>query len=146
MNTSSKLFRLAASVMAAGGLCWVLKFVVIAATDGATSGLPDTLTAVLYITAVLLMVAGMAGLGVALLSGRNLLLRVLGGVGGVVTWVVSYAVIGTVMGAVAPDSGPSWLDDELEIVATGAILMTVGLLLARRAPRHERADAVSVPN
>lgn len=140
MNTSSKLFRPSAAALAAGGLCWVLKFVVIAATDGAVSGLPDTLTAILYITAVTLMAAGMAGLGVALLSGRHLLLRVLGAIGGLVGWVLSYAAIATLVQAIGTESGPPWLHDELEIVVTGAVLMTVGLLLARRTPHRPHAD------
>ncbi|KAA1426408.1 hypothetical protein [Nocardioides antri] len=138
MNTSSKLFRASAAALAAGGLCWVLKFVVIAATDGAVSGLPETLTAILYITAVTLMALGMAGLGVALLSRRHVLVRVLGAVGGIVAWVLSYAVIAAVVNALATDSGPSWLREELEIVVTGAVLMTVGLLLARRASDRPR--------
>jgi hypothetical protein len=146
MNTSSKLFRVCAAVLAVGGLCWVLKFIVIAATDGAVSGLPDTLTAVLYIAAVLLMVAGMAGLGAALLAGRHPLLGVLGAIGGVVGWVASYALIGALVAPIPTGSGPSWLADELEIVVTGALLMTVGLLLARRTPQHERADAASMAN
>jgi hypothetical protein len=131
MNTSTKLYRLAAAVLAAGGFCWVAKFVVIAATDGATSGAPDTITSILYITAVSLMVLGLVGLGVAVTAGRHVALRILGGVAGLVTWVVSYMVVDAVAKAIAGDSGPSWLEDEVGIVATGAILMTVGLLLAR---------------
>lgn len=140
MNTSTKLFRVSAAVLAAGGLCWVAKFVVIAATDGAVSGLPDTLTSILYIAAVTLMAAGMAGLGAAL-AGRHVLVRVLGAVGGVVTWVLFYAAIATVVRAVASESDPPWLHDELEIVVTGALLMTVGLVLARRAPHRPSVDA-----
>jgi hypothetical protein len=131
MNTSSKLFRLSAAALAAGGFCWVVKFVVIAATDGAVSGMPDTATSILYITAVTLMAAGLAGLGVALLAGRHVLLRVLGAVGGLVAWVLSYMVIEGVAQAIVGDTDPVWLGDEIGIVATGAILMTVGLLLAR---------------
>ena len=142
MNTSTKLYRLAAAVLAAGGFCWVLKFVVIAATDGATSGAPDTITSILYITAVSLMVLGLVGLGVAVTAGRHVVLRVLAGVAGVVTWVVTYMVVDTVAQAVAGDSGPSWLEDEVGIVATGAILMTVGLLLARsKQPTRSLAQA-----
>ena len=138
MNTSSKIFRIAAGVLATGGFLWVAKFVVIAATDGAVSGLPDTLAAILYVSAVALMAAGMAGLGVALLSGRHPALQALGAVGGLVAWVLSYMAIAYLVQALATSSGPSWLQDELEIVVTGAVLMTVGLLLARRTvtPAH----------
>jgi hypothetical protein len=131
MNTSSKLFRISAASLAAGGFCWVAKFVVIAATDGATSGLPDTATAILYITAVTLMTAGLAGLGVAVLTGRHAAIRVLGAVGGVLTWVISYMVLEGIAQAITGDTDPVWLRDEIGIVTTGAVLMTLGLLLLR---------------
>ena len=131
MTTSSKSFRLAAAVLAAGGLCWVVKFVVIAATDGALSGTPDTVTGLLYLAAVALMALGTAGLGVALLSGRHLVLRIAGAIGGLVVWWLSYMVIEGVAQAIVGDTDPVWLGEEIGVVATGAILMTIGLLLAR---------------
>lgn len=137
MNTSSKLYRPSAAMLAAGGFCWVTKFVVIAATDGATSGAPDTAVAVLYITAVALMAIGLAGIGVALFAGRHPLLRAAGAVGGLVTWVVSYMTIETAAKAVAGETGPVWLGEEIGIVATGAVLMSVGLMLARPTPARQ---------
>lgn len=131
MNTSSKHFRLSAAVLAAGGFCWVVKFVVIAATDGAVSGTTDLVTAVLYMSAVALMALGMASLGVALLAGRHIALRVAGALGGLLAWALSYmAIEGIAMGIVG-DTDPVWLGEEIGIVATGAVLMTLGLLLAR---------------
>jgi hypothetical protein len=139
MNTSSKLYRLSAAVLAAGGFCWVVKFVVIAATDGALSGTPETATSILYISAVALMTLGMACLGVALLAGRHLALRVAGAVGGLVAWALSYMVIEGIAMAIVGDTDPVWLGEEIGIVSTGAVLMTVGLLLAR--PTSTRAYA-----
>ena len=133
MNTSSKLLRLSAAALAAGGFCWVVKFVVIAATDGAVSGVAETVAAVLYITAVALMALGSAGLAVALLASRHVVLRVAGGLGGVVAWWVSYNVIEGIAQAIVGDTDPVWLGEEIGIVATGAVLMTIGLLLARSA-------------
>jgi hypothetical protein len=140
MNTSSKLFRLSAAVLAAGGFCWVVKFVVIAATDGAVSGMPDTATAILYISAVALMALGLAGLGVALLAGRHVVLRILGAVGGLVAWVISYMVIEGIAKAIVGDTDPVWLGEEIGIVATGAVLMTIGLLLARPSSTRSYAE------
>ncbi len=132
-------------MLAVGGLCWVLKFIVIAATEGALNGTPATVAGLLYVTAVSLMVLGMAGLGVTLLSGRHWALRVLGAVGGLVGWVLSYAVIETLAQAVVGDTDPLWMHEEIGIVATGAILMTVGLLLARaRSSEAERPTPVPV--
>lgn len=131
MNTSTKLFRSSAAALAAGGFAWVVKFVVIAATDGATSGLADAATGVLYITAVTLMALGMAGLGTALLADRHVLLRPLGALGGLVAWWLSYMVIESISQAIAGDTDPVWLGEEIGIVATGAVLMAFGLLLLR---------------
>ncbi len=131
MNTSSKLFRPAAAALAAGGLCWVIKFVVIAATDGATSGVAATSTAALYISAVALMALGLAALGVAVTLGRNVALRVLAAIAGLFVWVVSYLVIEGVAVGIVGETDPVWLGEEIGIVATGAVLMTFGLLLVR---------------
>ena len=143
MNTSSKHYRLSAAVLAAGGFCWVVKFVVIAATDGAVSSTAETATGVLYLTAVALMAIGMASLGIALLAGRHIVLRVAGAIGGLVGWWLSYLVIEGIAMAIVGDTDPVWLGDEIGIVATGAVLMTVGLLLAR--PNSTRAPAEVAP-
>ena len=130
MNTSSKSFRLSASVLAIGGLCWVVKFVVIAATDGATSGTADTVAGVLYLSAVTLMALGLAGLGASVLAGRHVVLRILGAVAGVVTWAATYMLLESIAQGVVGDTDPVWLGEEVGIVLTGAVFMTVGLLLA----------------
>ncbi len=144
MNTSSKLFRPSAIALAIGGACWVLKFVVIAATDGALSGLPATATSILYIGAVSLMASGMAGLSVAVLAGRHVAIRVVGAVGGLVAWVLTYMVVEGVAQALTGDTDPAWLGEEIGIVATGAVLMTLGLLLLRSSasPTRDLARAV----
>ena len=138
MNPSSKLFRPAAALLAAGGACWVTKFVVIAATDGAVSGFPDTLTGILYLSAVSLMVIGLATLFVALTQRLHPVLRALAGLVGVVAWGVTYVVLEMVAQGVVGDSGPSWLPEEIGIVVTGAAFLTLGLLLGRRGGVRER--------
>lgn len=141
MNTSSKSFRTSAYLLAAGGACWVVKFVVIAATDGAVSGVADTVTAVLYLSAVALMALGLAALGVAALAGRHPAVRVLGGIAGLLTWALSYLLIEGVAQAIVGTTDPAWIGEEIGIVLTGAVLMTVGLMLAR--PRAARAVGVA---
>jgi hypothetical protein len=143
MNTSSKHFRLSAAVLAAGGFCWVVKFVVIAATDGAVSGTADLVTAVLYMSAVALMALGMASLGVALLAGRHIALRLAGAVGGLLAWWLCYLVVEGIAMTIVGDTDPVWLGEEVGIVATGAVLLAVGLLLAR--PSSTRAYAEAAP-
>ncbi|MGB9013226.1 MAG: hypothetical protein WCB95_10285 [Aeromicrobium sp.] len=144
MNTSSKLFRLSAIALAIGGACWVLKFVVIAGTDGAVSGLPLTAASVLYIGAVSLMAFGMAGLAVAALARRHVAIRVVGAVGGLVAWVLTYMVVEGIAQALTGNTDPAWLGEEIGIVATGAVLMTLGLVLLRSSasPTRNLARAV----
>jgi hypothetical protein len=144
MTTSSKLLRRSAAVLATGGFLWVTKFVVIAATDGATSGAPNTITSVLYLSAVALMVLGLAGVGVGLMSGRHVALRICGGVVGALSWIVTYVVVDGVSKAVAGDAGPTWLSDEIGIVTTGAVLMTIGLALAKPRSASSTYDTVTV--
>jgi hypothetical protein len=145
MNTSSKSFRTSAALLAAGGLCWVVKFVVIAGTDGALTGAPDTVAGVFYLAGVGLMALGLAGLGFSLFSSRHLVLRVLAAGAGLVTWWVTYMLIETVARSIVGDTDPVWLGEEVGIVSTGAVLMTLGLLLARpRADRRRPAPAPAV--
>jgi hypothetical protein len=143
MNTSSKRLRLAGAVLAAGGFCWVTKFVVIAATDGATSGLADTVTGVFYLTAVALMALGTAGVAVALLDGRHPLMRAAGAIGGLVAWWATYVGIEWVAQAATGTTNPVWIGEEIGIVATGAVLLTVGLLLARPAQERIHVDVAA---
>lgn len=118
----------------------MVKFVVIAATDGATTSAADTVTAVLYLAAVGLMCLGFAGIGASLLSGRHIALRILGALGGVVAWYVTYLLVEGIAQAVIGDTDPVWLGEEIGIVLTGALLMTIGLLLSRPASTRTRAD------
>ena len=143
MNTSSKLLRRSAAVLAAGGFLWVAKFVVIAATDGAATGTPKTVTGLLYLSAVALMVLGLSGMGAGLLSGRHPILRLLGALAGPVAWFASYVLIESAAQAAAGDAGPSWLHDEVGIITTGAVLMTIGLALARPRTAGPRYGAVA---
>jgi hypothetical protein len=128
MNTSSKFLPIAWGVLAAGGFAWTTKMAVIAATDGATSGIADPTTAALWIAGVALMASGSAAVLAGLLRRRHPLLRVLGALGGVVLWAVTYTVVESIaMAVVAEGTGPVWLHEEIGILATGVLLMTAGL-------------------
>ena len=127
----SPLLVRASAVLAAGGLAWLAKMAVIAATDGAEDGAADTITSIFYLSGVLLMAAGLAGIAVALTAGRPLVVRIVAGVVGFISWAVIYALIESIAKAIAGDAGPEWFPEEVGILATGAVLMTVGLLLLR---------------
>ncbi|HKX69557.1 MAG TPA: hypothetical protein VJN29_20250 [Intrasporangium sp.] len=60
-------------------------------------------------------------------------------------WAVSYTLIEGVAQSIVGDTEPVWLGEEIGIVGTGALLMTVGLLLVRpRAPRRQPAAVPAV--
>jgi hypothetical protein len=145
MNTSSKILPMACGVLAAGGFAWTTKMAVIAASDGATSGIADPVTAVLWITGVALMAFGTAAVAVGLLRRRHPLLRVLGAAGGLVLWAVTYTVVESIaMAVVTEGTGPVWLHEEIGILATGVLLMTVGLLGYRASSGLAGVDAAAL--
>lgn len=123
----------AALVLAAGGFAWLAKMAVITVTDGAVSGAGETTASAFYLLGVALMAVGLAAVAVALTSGRHVALRVVAGVVGLVSFFVIYVVVESIAQAIAGDAGPSWMADEVGILATGAVLMSAGLLIARRA-------------
>ncbi|MGH2946396.1 MAG: hypothetical protein ACRDPC_09090 [Solirubrobacteraceae bacterium] len=138
MTTNTFLPR-AAAVLAAGGLAWLAKMAIITATDGAVSD-GATAAGFLYLLGIALMPVGLAAVAVALTASRPIVLRALAGVGGLLSFFVCYVLLDGIAKAVVGDAGPSWLQDEVGILATGTALMAAGLLTARRAaaPRLAR--------
>lgn len=105
----------------------------IAATDGAEAGAGSAAAAVLYVLGVALMAVGLAGVAAALAAGRHLLLRVACGIGGLLSFFVSYTVLDGIAKALVGDAGPAWLSDEAGILVTGGMLAAAGLLNVQRA-------------
>ena len=130
MDTTTLLLR-SSAVLAAGGLAWLAKLGVIAATDGRVTS--TGAAAVLFVAGVVLMPIGLAGVGVALTARRHVVARV-GAAGlGLLAFFALFSVVDGAAGGVVGDAGPAWLGDEAGILATGAALAAAGLLLARRA-------------
>lgn len=119
-------------VIAAGGIAWLAKVAVIAASDGATSGFPDAATGVLYLAGVALMTLGLAGAAVALTAGRHAVLRALAGLAGIAGWGVLYVALEAPARSLVADAGPAWLGDEVGILVTAAVV-TAAALAALRA-------------
>ncbi len=118
-------------VFAVGGALWVLKVVVIALNDltgRATDSMP---VPVFYLSAVLLMAVGATAVGIALLRRFPWWAQLLGAVAAVVALFVLYTVLDEILKSTFEGVGPSWLHEELGILATGAICLVGGLLLAR---------------
>jgi hypothetical protein len=118
-------------VFALGGALWVLKVSLITANyligrDVDSSGVP-----VLYVAAVSLLAIGATAVGAALLRRYPWWAQLLAAVVAVPALIFLYQAIDAVLKSLAGDVGPSWLPDELGVVATGALCLVGGVLLGR---------------
>jgi hypothetical protein len=125
-------------VFALGGALWVLKVIFIALNDAMgreTDALP---VPALYLSAVLLMAIGATAVGIAVLRRFPWWAQLLGAVAAVVALFMLYTVLDGVLKPAFEGVGPSWLHEELGILATGAICLIAGVLLARRMAEERR--------
>jgi hypothetical protein len=125
-------------VFAAGGALWVLKVAFITLNDAMGRGVDALPVPVLYLSAILLMVIGATAVGIALLRRFPSWVQLLGAVAAVVALFVLYTVLDGLLKPAFEGVGPSWLHEELGILATGAICLVGGTLLARRIGRQPR--------
>jgi TRAP-type uncharacterized transport system fused permease subunit len=125
-------------VFAAGGALWVLKVAFITLNDLMGRDTDAMPVPVLYLTAVLGMVVGATAVGIALLRRFPWWAQLLGAVVAVVVLWALYVVLDGILKPTFEGVGPSWLHEELGIVATGAICLIGGVLLARRIADERR--------
>lgn len=125
-------------VFAAGGALWVLKVAFITLNDATGRGVDALPVPVLYLSAILLMAIGATAVGIALLRRFAWWVQLLGAVAAVVALFALYTVLDGVLKPAFEGVGPSWLHEELGILATGAICLAGGALLARRIGRRPR--------
>lgn len=125
-------------VFAAGGALWVLKVAFITLNDATGRGVDALPVPVLYLSAILLMAIGATAVGIALLRRFAWWVQLLGAVAAVVALFALYTVLDGVLKPAFEGVGPSWLHEELGILATGAICLAGGALLARRIGRQRR--------
>ena len=140
MNALHMWMRWGVWVFALGGALWVLKVVFIALNDAFgrdTDALP---VPILYVSAVVLMTLGATAVGIALLRRLPWWAQLLGALVAVLALWTLYAALDGVLKPTFEDVGPSWLHEELGILATGAICLVGGALLARRIA-GERPEA-----
>jgi hypothetical protein len=132
LNALHTWMRWGVWLFALGGALWVLKVVFIAlndAMDRSTDALP---VPIFYLSAVLLMGVGATAVGIAVLRRYSWWAQLLGAVAAFVALWVLYTVLDGILKPTFEGVGPSWLHEELGILATGAICLVGGVLLARR--------------
>jgi hypothetical protein len=125
-------------VFAVGGALWVLKVAVIALNDAVGRDVDAFPVPVFYLGAVLLMVVGSTAVGIALVRNSPWWVQVVAAVAGVIGLFLLYTVLDAVLKGAFNDTGPSWLRDELGIVATGAVCLVGGVLLGRSVAAQAR--------
>ena len=124
-------------MFAAGGALWVLKVAFITLNDLMDRDVDAMPVPVLYLSAVLLMALGATAVGIAILHRFPWWVQLLGAVAAVVALFVLYTVLDAGLKSAFEGVGPSWLHEELGILATGAICFVGGLLLARAIARQQ---------
>jgi hypothetical protein len=124
-------------VFAAGGALWILKVAFITLNDLLDRNVDAMPVPVLYLSAVLLMAVGATAVGIAILRHFPWWVQLLGAVAAVVALFVLYAVLDAALKPAFEGVGPSWLHEELGILATGSICFVGGLLLARALTRQQ---------
>ena len=137
MSALQTWMRCGVWVFALGGALWVLKVVFITLNDALGRDADALPVPVLYLSAVLLMVLGATAVGIALLRRFPWWAQLVGAVAAVIALWALYMVLDGILKPTFEGTGPSWLHEELGILATGAICLVGGVLLARSlaAPR-----------
>lgn len=118
-------------VFALGGALWVLKVTLITANHLSGRDVDSFGVPVLYVAAVILLAIGATAVGAALLRRYPRWAQVLAGVVAIPVLIFLYQAIDAVLKGLFGDVGPSWLADELGVVATGALCLVGGALLGR---------------
>jgi hypothetical protein len=122
-------------VFAVGGALWVLKVAFIALNDAGGRDIDSFPVPLFYLGAIFLMVAGSTAVGLALVPNSRFWVKLLAAAAAVVGFFVLYTALDGILKATFGDAGPSWLKDELGILATGAVCLVGGVLLAQRIAR-----------
>jgi hypothetical protein len=125
-------------IFALGGALWVLKVAFITLNDALGRSNDALPVPIFYLSAVLLMAVGATAVGIALLRRFPLWARLLGAVAAVIALWALYTVLDGILKPMFEGVGPSWLHEELGILATGSICLIGGVLLARRTAEEQR--------
>lgn len=133
--TQDRLITITATAATAGGLAWLSKLAVIAATDGRVN---DTgAAAVFYLLGAVLLAVGAGCATLRLLRPRKRWTRVAALLPAPVVFFASFVALESLVKAAVGDAGPAWLEDEVGILATGAVWLATGLAVLRGASTRD---------
>jgi hypothetical protein len=123
--------RLGVWVFALGGALWVIKVTLITANDLMGRDVDASGVPVLYVAAVALLAIGATAVGATLARRHAWWVQLLAAAAALPALILVYSAVDALLKGIVGDVGPSWLADELGIVATGALCLAGGVLLGR---------------
>lgn len=114
----------------AGGLAWLCKLVVLAATDGAESAAVATF----YISGLSLLAIGSIGIVLRLLERRPRWLRIIGAVLAPVAFLAIFSLLDSTLVPLTREHVPEWAKVEAGVFTAAVIWLAVATWALRRVP------------
>lgn len=134
---TNRWITITAAAATAGGLAWLSKLAVIAATDGRVT---DTgAAAVFYLLGAVLLALGAGCTTLRLLRPRARWATVATLLPAPLVFFASFVVLESLGKAAVGDAGPVWLEDEVGILATGVVWFATGFALLRETSHRQVA-------
>lgn len=116
----------------AGGLVWLGKLAVLAATDGAESAVVGTL----YFLGLSLLAIGSIGIALRLLQRRPRWLRVVGSVVAPFAFLVIFLFLDSVLVPPTRDRLPNWAEVEAGVFTAAVTWLAAGIWAVRGGPAN----------
>lgn len=126
-----RAISLLATLLAIGGVAWLVKVGLIAANGGANTN--EGIVAVFFFLGLFGLLVGSSSLGLWLARARTVLVRVLAVIAAIATFWISFSFIDGAMQSLVSSAGPQWVHDEMGIVVTAIIWLAIGMWVRARA-------------
>jgi hypothetical protein len=126
--------RIARVALIAGGIAWLLKLVVIVATDGADSGTADAVVGMFFLLGFVLLLGGSTAVGLWLTRSRGPVLRIAAGLVAPLVFFLSMNLLDPAGEALVGDLGPDYVREEAGIFLAAVLWLTLGVLTAVLSP------------
>lgn len=129
MTRTERITTITTWLLIAGSLAWLVKLVVIAATDAHVNDVPAV--GVFYLLGVALLVLGSPAVGLTLARHARVVVRVAMAILSPALVVASFALVDGLAKPALEGSGPAWIHEEWGILGTAVLWLAVGARLAR---------------
>lgn len=128
-----RTISLLATLLAIGGVAWLVKVALIAANGGENT--TEGIVAVFFFIGAFGLLVGSSSLGLWLARTRPVIVRVLAAILAITFFWLTFGLIDEAMQSIVGSAGPQWVQDEMGIVVTAIIWLAIGLWVRARARR-----------